>query len=74
MTCFKKLAERKSDIPFIALLIRLINDIDDVNNSKFDYFTRRIKGLTNRDIAFLYNLQDRFWNTLLGELRCITKI
>jgi hypothetical protein len=38
MTCFKKLAERKSDIPFITLLIRLINDIDDVNNSKFDYF------------------------------------
>jgi len=37
MTCLEKLAERKSDT-FIALLIRLINDIDDVNNSKFDYF------------------------------------
>ena len=79
MTCFKKLAERKSDIPFIALLICLINDIDDVNNSKFDYFawffrfncTRRIKGFTNRDITFLYDSQDRFWNTLLEQITLI---
>jgi hypothetical protein len=50
----------------------------DFNNGKLDWFeffcftcTRRIKGFTNRDITFLYNFQDRFWNTLLGKITLI---
>ena len=58
----------------------LIVDFDDVNNDKF-YFSfdfcfscaRQIKEFTNQDITFLYDLQDRFWNTLLGEITLIRK-